>query len=136
MWRPCVVGVAIPCRDCSNRGRACEGHVVLADVQYPTVWLPVGLIAAVVVGAAVWLAGRFARIVVGLTLTALVITGYISFRRSSTSTGWARDAGHAWRHPSLISRQGRGDTSSLRRMDATSASTSASSASEPVLIEP
>jgi hypothetical protein len=27
---------------------------VLGDVQYPTLWLPVGLIAAAVVVAAVW----------------------------------------------------------------------------------
>ena len=50
---------------------------MLADVQYPTLWLPVGLIAAVVVGAAVWPGGRFTRVVVALTLIALVIIGYI-----------------------------------------------------------
>jgi len=43
---------------------ACQGTVVLGDVQYPTVWLPVGLIAAVLVGAAVWPGERFTRAVV------------------------------------------------------------------------
>ena len=57
-------------------GPACEGDVVLGDVQYPTPWLPVGLIAAVVVGAAVWPGDRFTRVVVALCLTTLVIVGY------------------------------------------------------------
>jgi hypothetical protein len=50
---------------------------VLADVQYPTHWLPLGLIAAVVVAAAVWRGERFTRVVVALALIALVIIGYI-----------------------------------------------------------
>ncbi len=50
---------------------------MLGDVQYPTLWLPVGLIAVVVVGAAVWPGDRFTRVVVVLCLIALVIVGYI-----------------------------------------------------------
>ena len=50
---------------------------MLGDVQYPTLWLPVGVIAAVVVGAAVWPGERFTRVVVALALIALVIIGYI-----------------------------------------------------------
>jgi hypothetical protein len=57
-------------------GLACQGTVVLGDVQYPTVWLPVGLIAAVLVGAAVWPRDRFTRVVVALCLIVLVIVGY------------------------------------------------------------
>jgi hypothetical protein len=49
---------------------------VLGDVQYPTVWLPVGLAAAAVVGARVWPGDRFTRVVVALCLIALVIVGY------------------------------------------------------------
>jgi hypothetical protein len=44
--------VAIPCGDYSDRDPARHGGLVLGDVQYPTPWLPVGLTAAVVVGAA------------------------------------------------------------------------------------
>ena len=50
---------------------------MLGDVQNPTLWLPVGLIAVVVVGAAVWPGDRFTRVVVALCLIALVIVGYI-----------------------------------------------------------
>jgi hypothetical protein len=57
-------------------GLACQGDLVLGDVQYPTVWLPVGLIAAVLVGAAIWPGDRFTRVVVALCLTTLVIVGY------------------------------------------------------------
>jgi hypothetical protein len=67
--------VAIPCGDYSDRDPACHGDFVLGDVQYPTLWLPVGLTAAVVVGAAVWPGDRFTRVVVALCL-ALVIVGY------------------------------------------------------------
>jgi hypothetical protein len=67
--------VAIPCGDYSDRDPACHGDFVLSDVQYPTLWLPVGLTAAVVVGAAVWPGDRFTRVVVALCL-ALVIVGY------------------------------------------------------------
>jgi hypothetical protein len=67
--------VAIPCGDYSHRDPACHGDFVLGDVQYPTLWLPVGLTAAVVVGAAVWPGDRFTRVVVALCL-ALVIVGY------------------------------------------------------------
>ena len=49
---------------------------MLGDVQYPTLWLPVGLIAAVVVGAVVWPGERFTRVVVAMCLIALVIVGY------------------------------------------------------------
>ena len=49
---------------------------MLGDVQYPTVWLPVGLNAAVLVGAAVWPRDRFTRVVVALCLIVLVIVGY------------------------------------------------------------
>jgi hypothetical protein len=68
--------VAIPCGDYSDRDPACHGDFVLSDVQYPTLWLPVGLTAAVVVGAAVWPGDRFTRVVVALCLIALVIVGY------------------------------------------------------------
>jgi len=51
--------------------------VVLGDVQYPTLWLPVGLIGAVLVGAAVWPGERFTRAVVALALIGLVIVGYM-----------------------------------------------------------
>ena len=68
--------VAIPCGDYSDRDPACHGDFVLGDVQYPTPWLPVGLIAAAVVGAAVWRGDRFTRVVVALCLSALVIVGY------------------------------------------------------------
>jgi hypothetical protein len=54
----------------------CQGDLVLGDVQLPTPWLPVGLTAAVVVGAAVWPGDRFTRVVVALCLTTLVIVGY------------------------------------------------------------
>jgi hypothetical protein len=57
-------------------GLACQGDLVLGDVQYPTVWLPVGLIAAVLVGAAIWPGDRFTRVVIALCLTTLVIVGY------------------------------------------------------------
>jgi hypothetical protein len=50
---------------------------VLGDVQYPTLWLPVGLIAAVLVGAALWPGERFTRVVVALALIVLVIVGYL-----------------------------------------------------------
>jgi hypothetical protein len=50
---------------------------VLGDAQYPTLWFPVGVIAAMVVGAAVWPGERFTRVVVALALIALVIIGYI-----------------------------------------------------------
>jgi ABC-type sugar transport system permease subunit len=46
-------------------------------VQYPTLWLPVGLIAAVLVGAALWPGERFTRVVVALALIVLVIVGYL-----------------------------------------------------------
>ena len=49
---------------------------MLEDVQYPTLWLPASLIAAVIVGAMVWHGGRFTRVVVALALIALVIVGY------------------------------------------------------------
>ena len=49
---------------------------MLGDVQYPTLWLPVGLAAAVVVGASVWPGERFTRVVVALALIVLVIVGY------------------------------------------------------------
>jgi hypothetical protein len=49
---------------------------VLGDVQYPTLWLPVGLIAAVVVGAVVWPGERFTRVVAATCLIAVVIVGY------------------------------------------------------------
>ena len=49
---------------------------VLGDVQYPTLWLPVGLIAAVIVGAAVWPGQRVTRVVVAVALITLVIVGY------------------------------------------------------------
>jgi len=51
--------------------------LVLGDVQYPTLWLPVGLIAAVVVGAVGWRGERFTRVVVAVALIALVILGYL-----------------------------------------------------------
>jgi hypothetical protein len=54
----------------------CQGDLVLGDVQLPTPWLPIGLTAAVVVGAAVWPGDRFTRVVVALCLTTLVIVGY------------------------------------------------------------
>jgi hypothetical protein len=57
-------------------GLACQGDLVLGDLQYPTVWLPVGPIAAVLVGAAIWPGDRFTRVVVALCLTTLVIVGY------------------------------------------------------------
>jgi hypothetical protein len=50
---------------------------VLGDVQYPTLWIPVGLIAAVLVGAAVWPGDRFTRVAVAVSLIALVIVGYL-----------------------------------------------------------
>jgi hypothetical protein len=68
--------VAITCGCCSDRSPACQGDLVLVDVQYPTIWLPVGLSAAAVVGAAVWPGDRFTRVVVALCLIALVIVGY------------------------------------------------------------
>ncbi len=68
--------VAITCGRCSDRSPACQGDFVLVDVQYPTLWLPVGLSAAAVVGAAVWPGDRFTRVVVALCLIALVIVGY------------------------------------------------------------
>ena len=49
---------------------------MLGDVQYPTLWLPVGLIAAVIVGAAVWPGQRVTRAVVAVALITLVIVGY------------------------------------------------------------
>jgi len=49
---------------------------VLGDVQYPTVWLPVGLIAGVVVAAVVWPGERYIRVVVAMCLIVLVIVGY------------------------------------------------------------
>jgi hypothetical protein len=57
----------------------CQGYLVLGDVRYPTLWLPVGLIAVVVVGAAVWPGERFTRVVVAIALIAVVIIGYIIF---------------------------------------------------------
>jgi hypothetical protein len=50
---------------------------VLGDVQYPTLWLPVGLTAAVVVRAAIWPGDRFTRVIVALYLIVLVVVGYI-----------------------------------------------------------
>jgi len=76
LW-PCVVGVAIPCGGRFGPGPAWQGDVVLGDVQYPTLWLPVGLIGAVLVGAAVWPGERFTRAVVALALIGLVIVGYM-----------------------------------------------------------
>ena len=75
--------VAITCGCCSDRSPACQGDFVLVDVQYPTIWLPVGLSAAAIVGAAVWPGDRFTRVVVALCLIALVIVGSCC-RRSST----------------------------------------------------
>lgn len=49
---------------------------MLGNVQYPTLWLLVGLTGAVVVGAVVWPGDRFTRVVVALCLIALVIVGY------------------------------------------------------------
>ena len=69
--------VAIICGCCSDRSRACQGDFVLGDVQYPTLWLPVGLSAAAAVGAAVWRGDRFTRVVVALCLITLVIVGYL-----------------------------------------------------------
>lgn len=51
--------------------------IVLGDVQYPTLWLPVGLIAAVALGAAVLPGHRFTRVVVAVALIALVVIGYV-----------------------------------------------------------
>jgi hypothetical protein len=68
--------VAITCGLCSDRSPACQGDFVLGDVQLPTTWFPVGLTAAVVVGAVVWPGDRFTRVVVALCLTTLVIVGY------------------------------------------------------------
>jgi hypothetical protein len=53
-----------------------QSDFVLGDVQYTTVWLPVGLTVAVVVGAAVWPGDRFTRVVVAVCLIALVLVGY------------------------------------------------------------
>jgi hypothetical protein len=53
-----------------------QNGLVLADVQLPTPWLPVGLTAAVAVGAAVWPGDRLTRAVVALCLIVLVIVGY------------------------------------------------------------
>lgn len=69
--------MAIPSGGCSDRGSACHGDLVLGDVQYPTLWLPVGLIAAVVVGAVGWRGERFTRVVVAVAVIALVILGYL-----------------------------------------------------------
>jgi hypothetical protein len=55
-------------------GLACQGTVVLGDVQYPTA--PCRTDAAVLVGAAVWPRDRFTRVVVALCLIVLVIVGY------------------------------------------------------------
>jgi hypothetical protein len=68
--------VAIPGGDYSDRDPACHGDLVLGDVQYPTLSLPVGLIAAAVVAAAVWPSDRFTRGVVALCLIVLVIVAY------------------------------------------------------------
>jgi hypothetical protein len=57
-------------------GPRCQSDLVLGDVQYPTAWFPVGLTAAVVVGAAVWPGDRFTRVVIALCLIALMIVGY------------------------------------------------------------
>ena len=57
-------------------GPRCQSDLVLGDVQNPTVWLPVGLTAAVVMVARVWPGDRFTRMVVALCLIALVIVGY------------------------------------------------------------
>src|SRR4029450_11275305 len=54
-------------------GPRCQRDLVLGDVQYPTAWFPVGLTAAVVVGAAVWPGDRFTRVVVSLCPIALMI---------------------------------------------------------------
>jgi hypothetical protein len=79
-----VHGVVAVChrRGDSVRGRfgrspACQREGVLGDVQYPTLWLPVGLGAAVLVGASVWPGERFTRVVVALALIGLVIVGYV-----------------------------------------------------------
>ena len=58
-------------------GPACQGDVVLGDVQYPTLWLLVGLIAVILIGAAVWPGEGFTRVVVAFALIVLVIVGYI-----------------------------------------------------------
>jgi len=58
-------------------GPAWQGDVVLGDVQYPTLWLPVGLIGAVLVGAAVWPGERFTPVVLARGLIGLVIVGYM-----------------------------------------------------------
>jgi hypothetical protein len=50
---------------------------VLGDLQYPTISLPIGVIVAVIVVAAVWPAERFSRAVVALCLITLVIVGYL-----------------------------------------------------------
>jgi hypothetical protein len=57
-------------------GPRCQSDLVLGDVPYTTVWLPVGLTAAVVVGAAVWPGERFTCVVVAACLIALVLVGY------------------------------------------------------------
>ena len=58
------------------KARRAKVDFVLGDVQYPTLWLPVGLSAAVILGAALWPGDRFTRVVVALCLIALVIVGY------------------------------------------------------------
>jgi len=68
--------VAIPCSDHPTEIRPCHGDFVLGDVQYPTLWLPVGLTAAVVLGAVVWPGDRSTRRIVALCLIVLVIVGY------------------------------------------------------------
>ena len=68
--------VAIACDDYPDRDSTCQGYFVLGDVQFPTLWLPVGLSSAAVVGAAVWPGDRFTRVVVAVCLIALVIVGY------------------------------------------------------------
>jgi ABC-type molybdate transport system permease subunit len=50
---------------------------MLGEAQYPTIWLPVGLSAAVVLAAAAWPGERFTRVVVVLCLIALVVVGYM-----------------------------------------------------------
>src|SRR5207245_10606244 len=76
LW-PRVAGLAIPCGGRFGPGPAWQGEEVLGDVQYPTLSLPVGLIAAVLVGAAVWPGKRFTRVVVALALIVFVIVGYL-----------------------------------------------------------
>jgi hypothetical protein len=63
-------------RGLSSACFAWEGEDPVGDVQYPTLWLPIGSIGAVVVAAVVLPGRRSIRIVISLALIALVIVGY------------------------------------------------------------